>query len=157
MKKKINNNKKQNKELYNTLEYKHGNLMTASTIVCLITFMILMLLSTAFKSFNSIMTARTVSAVISGVFLVCFAGMTVLAVKKDRSFWEYSIYSLVMSFGFLSLRGIPFFVPAALYGSKIIQTMFTTKYVQAGLIALNIVYLLGTLIYHTVKSSPKKK
>lgn len=147
------NNKKTNKATFNSISYKHGNLMMTSTILSLSTLMVLMLLSTAFKSsVASLMLARSVSAVISAIFFAAFVVLAVLSKKKDASLWEYSIYSLVMSFAFLSLLGTPFFLPT----TDVINAMFRTKYVQAGITVLNVAYLIGALIYHTIKSTNRK-
>ena len=132
--------------------YKHGNLMLISTTVSMCTLLALMLLSTAFKSsVSSLMMARGVSGVISGMFFAAFVVLAVLAGKKDRSLWEYSIYSFMMSIGFLSLLGVPFFLPAAGFVTK----LFTTRNAQAGIMLVNLIYLVATLIYHTIKSNQK--
>lgn len=145
-------NKKNNTYTKNAA-YRHGNLMTASTTVSLCTLMVLMLLSTAFKSsISSLMMGRTVSAAVAVLFFVAFIVLAIIAKKKDRCFWEYSIYSLVMSVGFLSMLGTPFFLPS----TDFINSIFRTQYAQAGIIAVNVVYLLATLIFHTVKSTEKK-
>lgn len=147
------NNKNQTKPTFNSISYKHGNLMMTSTIVCLCTLMVVMLISTAFKSsIASLMLARSVAGALSVLFFAAFVALAVMAKKKDCALWEYSIYSLIMSFGFLSMLGTPFFLPA----TDAINAMFRTKYVLAGLIAFNVVYLVSALIYHTVKSSHKK-
>ncbi|MBQ7901449.1 MAG: hypothetical protein IJ365_05755 [Clostridia bacterium] len=132
--------------------YKHGNLMLISTTVAICTLLVLMLLSTAFKSsVNSLMMARSVSGVISGVFLAAFVVLGVFAHKKDKSLWEYSVYSLIMSVGFLSLLGVPFFLPA----TNLVTMLFTTRNAQAGIVLVNVIYLVGTLTYHTIKSKDK--
>ncbi|MBQ8526083.1 MAG: hypothetical protein IJ460_05140 [Clostridia bacterium] len=147
-------NKKENKNSYNSIAYKHGNLMTASTVLSLCTLMVLMLISTAFKSsVSSLMMARSATAVISALFFAAFVILAVMAKKKDCCLWEYSLYSLVMSIGFLCMLGTPFFLPA----TESVNAIFRTKYAQAGIIAINVAYLLATLIYHTVKSNEKKK
>ncbi len=147
-------NEKANKISYNSNSYKHGNLMTVSTVLSLCTLMVLMLLSTAFKSsVASLLLARNASAIISALFFVAFAVLAFLAKKKDCCLWEYSLYSLVMSIGFLCLLGTPFFLPS----TEVINALFRTKYAQAGIVAVNVIYLLATLIYHSVKSSEKKK
>ena len=126
--------------------------MLISTTVAMCTLLVLMLLSTAFKSsVDSLMMARGVSAIISGIFFVAFLVVAVFAKKKDCSLWEYSIYSLIMSVGFLSLLGVPFFLPA----SGFIPKLFTTRNAQAGIMLVNLIYLIGTLTYHTIKSSKK--
>ena len=146
----MDNNKKNSS--YNS-SYKHGNLMLASTTLSICVLMVLMLITTAFKSsVNSLMTARTVSGILSALF---FAGAIVLgfmAGKKDKSFWEFSIYSLIMSMGFISLLGLPFFVPA----TKFFLALFTTRNASAGILLVNIIYLVFTLIYHNVKSKSEK-
>ena len=145
------NNKKQ-KSPSEANSYKHGNLMLISTTVAMCTILVLMLLSTAFKSsVDSLMMGRTVSAVISALFFLAFVVIAVFAKKKDRSLWEYSIYSFVMSVGFLSLLGVPFFLPAVGFFTK----LFTTRNAQAGIMLVNLIYLAATLTYHTVKSHKK--
>lgn len=126
--------------------------MLISTAVAMCTLLVLMLLSTAFKSsVDSLMMGRNISAVISAVFFVAFLVVAVFAKKKDCSLWEYSIYSLIMSIGFLSLLGVPFFLPAVGFITK----LFTTRNAQAGIMLVNLIYLIGTLTYHTIKSSKK--
>lgn len=146
-------NRKNNTYIKNAA-YRHSNLMTASTVVCLCTLMVLMLLSTAFKSsISSLMMGRAISAAVSAFFFVSFIVLAVFAKKKDRCFWEYSIYSLVMSLGFLSMLGTPFFLPS----TDFINSIFRTQYAQAGIIAVNVMYLPATLIFHTLKSSGNRK
>ena len=145
---------KKDKTNYNSNSYKHGNLMTASAVLSLCTLMVLMLLSTAFKSsITTLVMARGVSAIISALFFAAFIILAVLAKKKDCNLWEYSIYSLVMSLGFLSLLGTPFFLPA----TDMINSLFKTQYAQAGIVTVNVIYLLATLIYHSYKSTQKDK
>ena len=132
--------------------YKHGNLMLISTTVAMCTMLVLMLLSTAFKSsVDSLMMGRTFSAVISAFFFLAFIVTALFAKKKDCHLWEYSIYSFIMSVGFLSLLGVPFFLPAVGFFTK----LFTTRNAQAGIMLVNVVYLICTLTYHTVKSNKK--
>ena len=147
-------NKKEMKNMsYNDRSYKHGNFMLASTTLSICTLLVLMLLTTAFKStVNSLMTARLFSGIISAFFFAAFAVLAVLSVKKEKGLWEYAVYSFVMSMGFLSLLGVPFFLPT----TKFFEALFTTKNAQAGLLAVNIIYLIATLTYHTVKSKPEK-
>ena len=138
---------------YNDRSYKHGNYMIASTTLGICTLMVLMLLTTAFKSsVNSLMTARTFSAIISALFFIACVLLAVVSAKRERGLWEYSAYALVMSMGFLSLLGVPFFLPATTF----FETLFTTKNAQAGILVTNIIYLALTLTYHTVKSKPGK-
>ena len=136
-----------------TEEYKHGNLMLISTSISLCSLMALMLLSTAFKSaFGTVMFGRIVSAILSGAFFIAFIITAYFAKKKDKSLWEYSIYSLIMAFGLLSLLGVPFFLPK----TPLFMAIFKTKYAQAGIVTFNVIYLIASLIYHTCKSSKIK-
>ncbi len=146
--------KKEIKDMsYNDRSYKHGNYMIASTALGICTLMVLMLQATAFKSsVNSLMTARSFSGIISALFFIAFVVLTVLSAKRERGLWEYAAYSFVMSIGFLSLLGVPFFLPATAF----FETLFTTRNAQAGLLIANIIYLAVTLTYHTVKSKPGK-
>ena len=146
----MDNNKKNSS--YNS-SYKHGNLMLASTTLSICVLMVLMLITTAFKSsISSLMTARTVSGILSALFFISAIVLGFMANKKDKSFWEFSIYSLIMSIGFISLLGLPFFVP----GTKFFLSLFTTRNASAGLLLVNIIYLVFTLTYHTVKSKSEK-
>ncbi len=132
--------------------YKHGNLMLISTTLSICTLLVLMLLSTAFKSsVDSLIIARGISAIISALFFGAFIVLAVFAKKKDCNLWEYSIYCIIMSLGFLALLGVPFFLPALGFFTKI----FTTRNAQAGIMLVNLIYLVSTLTYHTVKSSKK--
>ncbi len=146
--------KKDNKNMsYNDKSYKHGNYMIASTTLGICTLMVLMLLTTAFKSsVDSLMTARTFSGIISALFFAAFVVLTALSAKRERGLWEYAAYSFVMSVGFLSLLGVPFFLPA----TGFFDALFTTRNAQAGLLIANIIYLAVTLTYHTLKSNPNK-
>ena len=136
-----------------TEEYKHGNLMLISTSISICSLMALMLLTTAFKStFGTVMFGRIAAAILSGGFFIAFIATAYFAKTKDKSLWEYSIYSLIMAFGFLSLLGIPFFLPK----TPLFMAIFKTKYAQAGAIGFNVVYLIVSLIYHTYISSKTK-
>lgn len=130
--------------------YKHSNLMMVSTTLSICTLLVLMLISTAFKStISSLVTARYASGVISALFFAGFVVLGFLSIKKDKSFIEYAIYSFVMSIGFLSLLGTPFFLPKL----DLINKLFTTKYVQAGIMFVNVIYLVWALTYHNIKAS----
>lgn len=143
---------KKDKTNYNSNSYIHGNLMTASAVLSLCTIMVLMLLSTAFKSsISSLIIARVAAGTISALFFAAFIVLAVMAKKKDCNLWEFSIYSLVMSLGFLSMLGTPFFLPS----TDFINSLFKTQYAQAGIVATNVIYLLGALIYHSYKSTKK--
>lgn len=133
--------------------YKHGNLMMVSTILGMCTLLIVMLLSTAFKSANSVNMAFGISKAISLAFFVSFVVNGTLSIKKDKLFVEYCVYSFVMAFGFLSLCGTPFFLPSDV---ELINSIFTTKYTRIALISVNIVYLLWSFLYHGIKSDNKK-
>ena len=133
--------------------YKHGNYMMISTMLAMCTRLVLMLLSTAFKSANSINMAFSVSKIISLVFFAAFIIMGILSFKKDKSLLEYCIYSFIMSMGFLSLCGTPFFLPMNVTWSN---SLFTTRYAQAGITAVNVIYIVWTLVYHGIKSEKKK-
>lgn len=133
--------------------YKHGNLIMISTILGMCTLLVVMLLSTAFKSINSVNMAFGVSKTISVIFFISFIVTGILSVKKDKLFLEYCVYSLIMSLGFLSLCGTPFFLPSDV---KFINSIFTTRYARVALIAVNILYLLWAFIYHGIKADNKK-
>ena len=133
--------------------YKHGNLIMISTILGMCTLLVVMLLSTAFKSINSVNLAFGVSKTISVVFFISFIVTGILSVKKDKLFLEYCVYSLIMSLGFLSLCGTPFFLPSDV---NLINSVFTTRYARVALIAVNILYLLWSFIYHGIKADNKK-
>jgi len=148
---KQNNN--ENAAVYNSASYKHGNLMMISTVIGMCTLLIVMLLSTAFKSINSVNLAFGVSKVISALFFVAFIVSGILSIKKDRLFIEYCIYALVMSLGFLSLCGTPFFLPSNV---AFINAIFSTRYTRIALISLNILYLLWSFLYHGIKADNKK-
>lgn len=124
--------------------------MMVSTTLAICSLLVLMLLSTAFKStINSLVMARNISAVISAVFFVAFVVLTSLSFKKDKSLLEYAIYSIVMSLGFLALLGTPFFLPKITF----FNNLFTTRNAQAGIMLANIIYLIWALIYHNLKAA----
>ena len=56
-----------------TSSYKHGNLMLASTTMSICVLMVLMLITTAFKSTTgSLLMARTASGILSAIFFIDF-------------------------------------------------------------------------------------
>ncbi len=130
--------------------YKHSNLMMISTTIAICSMLVLMLLSTAFRStISSLVLARGACGVISAVFFVAFVALGVLGFKKDKFLLEYAIYSIVMSLGFLSLLGTPFFLPKIAF----FNNLFTTRNAQAGIMLANIIYIIGAFIYHNRQSS----
>ena len=145
-------NNKTTKEYSNS--YKHGNLMMISTMLGICTLLVVMLLSTAFKSVSSIDTAFGISKIISYVFLVSFVVVSVFSFKKDKALWEYAIYSLVMAIGFMALGGTSavFFLPKNV---DFLNKLVTTRNANIGLIAANIAYLIFAFVYHVIKSEKK--
>ncbi len=124
--------------------------MMVSTTLALCSMLVLMLLTTAFKStISSLVIARSVSAIISAVFFASFVTLLILGIKKDKSLLEYAIYSVVMSLGFLALLGTPFFLPKITF----FNNLFTTRNAQAGIVLVNIIYIIWALVYHNKQSS----
>ena len=144
-----NTNKNLNK---NAISLKHSNLMLSSTTLSMCTGVVLLLIYTSLKgSMNSFVFARTMCGAVSAVFFAAGIVLAVMTAKKDKCFLEFSIFSFVMSLGFLSMLGVPFF----LLGINGIEKLFVTKYVIFTVAVLDVLYLVLSLAYHTVKSSRK--
>ncbi len=124
--------------------------MMVSTTLAICSMLVLMLLTTAFKStISSLVIARSVSGIISAVFFASFVTLLILGIKKDKSLLEYAIYSIIMSLGFLALLGTPFFLPKITF----FNNLFTTRNAQAGIVLVNIIYIIWALVYHNKQSS----
>ena len=144
-----NTNKNLNK---NAISLKHSNLMLSSTTLSMCTGVVLLLIYTSLKgSMNSFVFARTMCGVVSALFFAAGIVLAVVTAKKDRCFLEFSIFSFVMSLGFLSMLGVPFF----LLGINGIEKLFVTKYVIFTVAVLDVLYLVLSLVYHTIKSNRK--
>lgn len=144
-----NTNKNLNK---NAISLKHSNLMLSSTTLSMCTGVVLLLIYTSLKgSMNSFVFARTMCGAVSAVFFAAGIVLAVMTAKKDKCFLEFSIFSFVMSLGFLSMLGVPFF----LLGINGIEKLFVTKYVIFTVAVLDVLYLVLSLVYHTIKSNRK--
>ncbi len=141
----LNTNKNLNK---NIISLKHTNLMLSSTTLSMCTGIVLLLIYTSLKgSMNSFVFARTMCGVVSALFFAAGIVLAVMTAKKDKSFLEFAIFSFVMSFGFLSMLGVPFF----LLWADGIEKFFVTKYVITAVAVIDVLYLIVSLVYHTVK------
>ncbi len=145
----VNTNKNLNK---NTLSLKHTNLMLSSTTLAMCTGIVLLLVYTSLKgSMNAFVFARTMCGVVSALFFAAGIILAVMTAKKDKSFLEFSIFSFLMSIGFLNMLGVPFF----LSWIEGIEKFFVTQYVIFVTAIIDVLYFIASLVYHTIKSSRK--
>ena len=134
------NEKKINK---NIMALKHTNLMLASTTVSI---------CTGLKgTMSSFVFSRTMCGVISAIMLIGAIVLTFISAKKDALYTEFAVFAYVMSFAFLSMLGVPFF----LRGINGIEKFFVTQYVMFATAVIDVIYLIISLVYHTFKSSEK--
>ncbi len=143
------NEKKINK---NIMALKHTNLMLVSTTVSICTGLVLLLIYTGLKgTMSSFVFSRTMCGVISAIMLIGAIVLTFVSAKKDVLYTEFAVFAYVMSFAFLSMLGVPFF----LRGINGIEKFFVTQYVMFATAVVDVIYLIISLVYHTFKSSEK--
>lgn len=145
---------------------KETNITLFSTAVSIISFFMLLYSQNLLKT-NAVRAQSFLTAV-EIIYALSAVTFTLTAIfKKKNWLWEYVAFTAVMAVGFYLMHhgvaGIPFLVkdtgdtfkvsPLAVKLSKIIQT----NYVIYALWAVNVIYCVLTIVFHSVKYNKIKK
>lgn len=147
-KKKADNNLNISREL-------HSNLMIVSTLISMIGFALLMIIYMTMRN-PSLLSLTTTLPSVGG--LVAWISAAILAYKavkeKKKYFLEYIIYCIIMGFGLTFMFNVPRFISVLLYNNGIVDVARITL---IGLVALTGLFFVGSVVWHGVLASPKRK
>lgn len=154
----MKNKKSTDRQIRNLYCEHHSNLALLSTAVAMVAFMVFMLIymgTLGNVSPQRAVMATSVAPVIGVACWVISAVMfLVVALKKKKYLIEYAVYSLVMGFGLFFIYNMPMFLYDNFKNAYLIANW--AKCVFFAMVVVSVIYLLISVVWHFVLSTPKK-
>ena len=132
----------------------HSNLMITTTFFAMVGFALLMVISMSMRNYNLVMLTIKI-ATIGGIAAFAVAAYLAYRAVKNKFTYllEYIIYCMILGFGLTFM----FNVPAFLVNFVMKYSISWASYSLAGLMILTGVFFVGSVAWHGVLASPKRR
>jgi len=113
--------------------------------------------------------AQSMASIIKYILLISAVATAVVAIWKKKYFlFEYTVFTFILAIGYYlieypGISGIPFVYKETAdsiiitdFGMKIAK-YFQTKYIVYGLWAVNVIYCVFSIVFHSIKYTRIKK
>ena len=138
---------KQNKQIDNRTF--HTNRILAAIIIAIAYQLVQIMINKGLTNTGTILIALKASLILSFLFLAAAVFFLIIAIMKDRSYLEYTVFAALLAVGYYIIHG----VPVVHVGN---WTLFNSRHWEYIVLAFNLLYLVISLWYHTVAGRSKK-
>ena len=154
----MKNKKSTDRQVRNLYCEHHSNLALLSTAVAMVAFMVFMLIYMGTLGNVSPQRAVMATSVAPVIGVACWIISAVMflvaALIKKKYLIEYAVYSLVMGFGLFFIYNMPMFLYDNFKNAYLIANW--AKCVFFAMVVASVIYLLISVVWHFVLSTPKK-
>lgn len=121
----------------------HSNRMLVATLITGISLLVQLFIHQGLTNTGTILVAMNAAHALSYLLLAAAVLLAVLAVVKDRGFWEYACFAAVMAVGYYIIHGVP-----------VVQmgrfTLFNSRHWEYIVLGFNLLYLVLSLAGHSL-------